>query len=595
MNRKELKRKGKKSLKKHYLFFVIILVVASFIGNQYSNSTSILNNFSDSSIIKNDKETSDKVDLDENNKSNEVDTKNDEIVNENKDNKEKKDNKILGTTNGVFAKVVNAFSSKSIYRYMVDTVSNVIGSETVAGVILVIAAGLFIFAVWFLYINSFSIVVRRIFLEGRTYERIHKQKILFIIKIKKLLKTSKAMFRYTLYSTLWYLTIVGGVIKRYSYYLVPYILAENPNITGKEAINLSRKMMDGHKWECFKLEISFFPWFLLEIPTLGISGIFFSNPYQMTTMTEYFYELRKLAINNKIEGYELLNDKYLYEKANKDTLNNNYSDVIEKTKDGIKEIKLSKVKAFFVNNFGINFMNKEDSEIYNNNQINSVIITTYNNEIKGLSYPTRLFTIKQEDQLKNLSAITYLKPYTIGVLILMFFIFSFVGWSWEVSLHLIEDGVFVNRGTKYGPWLPIYGFGGILILVCLYKLRKKPILEFLSAIILCGIVEYFTSFYLEIAYNGQKWWDYTGYFLNLNGRICAEGLLVFGLGGIAVVYLLAPLLDNKLRKIPQKIMVILCILLCTIFMIDNIISSKHPNTGKGITDYMNNINIKEIV
>ena len=170
-------------------------------------------------------------------------------------------------------------------------------------------------------------------------------------------------------------------------------------------------------------------------------------------------------------------------------------------------------------------------------------------------------------------------------MILIFFIFSIIGWLWEVSLHLIEDGTFVNRGVMHGPWLPIYGCGGVLVLVVLNKFREKPLLEFISIIILCGIVEYFTSFYLELTHNGVKWWDYSGYFLNLNGRICAEGLLVFGLGGIAAVYFLSPLLDNLIRKINSKILIPLVTSLVIVFTIDQIYSSKNPNIGTGITDY----------
>ena len=65
--------------------------------------------------------------------------------------------------------------------------------------------------------------------------------------------------------------------------------------------------------------------------------------------------------------------------------------------------------------------------------------------------------------------------------------------------------------------------------------------------VVCGVVEYFTAYYLKTVYD-RRWWDYAGYFLNLHGRICAEGLLVFGLGGMAVVYGVAPLFDNLLHK-----------------------------------------------
>ena len=117
----------------------------------------------------------------------------------------------------------------------------------------------------------------------------------------------------------------------------------------------------------------------------------------------------------------------------------------------------------------------------------------------------------------------------------------------------------------------------------LYRLRKKPIVEFIAIIVVCGIVEYFTSLILEILHDGAKWWDYTGYYLNLNGRICAEGLLVFGIGGMAFIYVLAPLLDNIIEQIRMKILVPVCAGLLIIFGIDAVYSGVHPNTGKGVS------------
>ena len=102
-------------------------------------------------------------------------------------------------------------------------------------------------------------------------------------------------------------------------------------------------------------------------------------------------------------------------------------------------------------------------------------------------------------------------------------------------------------------------------------------MEFFASVVLCGFVEYFTSLYLEISC-GRRWWNYNGYFLNLNGRICAEGLLVFGLGGVAIVYIIAPLLDNFFRKIKLRVVGALCM----------VYSKKNPNTGKGISTFNDN-------
>ena len=97
---------------------------------------------------------------------------------------------------------------------------------------------------------------------------------------------------------------------------------------------------------------------------------------------------------------------------------------------------------------------------------------------------------------------------------------------------------------------------------------------------MCGALEYFTSWALE-QLAGMRWWDYTGYFMNLNGRICLEGLTVFGLAGAAVTYSIAPFSDNLLNTIPEKKRKVLAIFLSVIFLADCIWSVFHPNTGNG--------------
>ncbi len=173
--------------------------------------------------------------------------------------------------------------------------------------------------------------------------------------------------------------------------------------------------------------------------------------------------------------------------------------------------------------------------------------------------------------------------YSIWFMIMMFFVMSVIGWLWEVCLLLISEGRFVNRGVLHGPWLPIYGFGSILILTLFHRLRKWPPVEFLAIVVLCGCIEYGTSWYLEMAYDGMKWWDYSGYLLNLDGRICAEGLLAFGAGGMLIVYFLTPMLERLFCRIPKRIFIFICVILMVLFGVDEIYSGKNPNTGDGIT------------
>ena len=106
-------------------------------------------------------------------------------------------------------------------------------------------------------------------------------------------RTVGAMFLRDLFLFLWgLLCIVPGVVKRYSYRMVPYILADDPTIGAGDAITLSRKMMRGHKWNTFVLDLSFIGWDLLSILTLGLLGVFYVNPYQFSTDAELYQALR---------------------------------------------------------------------------------------------------------------------------------------------------------------------------------------------------------------------------------------------------------------------------------------------------------------
>ena len=104
--------------------------------------------------------------------------------------------------------------------------------------------------------------------------------------------------------------------------------------------------------------------------------------------------------------------------------------------------------------------------------------------------------------------LNYERAYSATSLILMFFLFSFTGWIWEVLIHIIEDGMIINRGLLLGPWLPIYGTGGVLILMLLKRWRSQPLITMGLIMLLCGTVEYITSIGLEFFF-GQDGWDYS--------------------------------------------------------------------------------------
>ena len=417
------------------------------------------------------------------------------------------------------------------------------------------------------------------------YDRVTTQRFVFLLRVKKWLKASWIMFVKYVYYSLWCLTLVGIVVKHYSYFLVPYIVAENPDMTARQAITLSRKMMKGHKWQCFVFELSFLGWEVLGALTMGIFNILYTNPYQMASFTRYYAELRAEAIEKGIPGSELLYDTYLYEKAESYVIAAKYQDVIkvmEQPEDTVE--KLTGWRGFLARNFGVLLLRREQERAYERHQADYVRVHSMIDDVQREAYPVRLYPIPEEERRKFVQSLNYMRHYSVWSLITIFLSMSVFGWLWEVGMHLVSYGEFVNRGALHGPWLPIYGTGAVLILTVLNRFRKNPALEFGTTIVLCGFLEYMTSLVMEVATGGTKWWDYSGYFLNLNGRICAEGLLVFGIGGLAIVYVIAPMIDDLVNRFNERKVMVICTVLMVFFLADAVYSQIHPNTGKGVTD-----------
>jgi hypothetical protein len=437
--------------------------------------------------------------------------------------------------------------------------------------------------------QTYRVVMMRMLLEGRTYDKLPVSRFLYPITTRKWLSMAKVMLLENVFLFLWTFTIIGAFIKPYSYRMVPYIVAENPNIGAREAISLSRRMMKGHKWECFVADLSFLGWWLLNLFTLGLSGIFYSNGYNAAFFVEYYVHVRGLSKDSGLEGSELLSDEYLYSKASAETLYAAYGDVAETVEQlSSNLVPVDKPNGFvgFLSEWlGVRILHARSVTKYEEYREQLHQIDTGREILDGAIYPGRLAPAPMAFRFRESRTVSSDRSYSLVNLVMMFFIFCFVGWVWEVSLAFISEGTFVNRGTLHGPWLPIYGTGGVIILILLKKLRKKPLFEFLAAMVLCGGLEYFSSWYLEKTHGGQRWWDYTGYFLNLNGRICAEGLLTFGLGGLAIVYLLAPALDNLLSRIDTRKLTVVAVVLLAFYCVDQAYSAQHPNIGAGITDY----------
>ncbi len=553
---RDIKRRSRKVVKSHYRFLFITCIFAAFLGSEFTDA--ILLTSSNAANLHGMVEVPDAV--------------------------VEGSQQVFGQSEGIFASIFTGITSGSIVDWMVNGITSMVGTGLIASFIYIGLALLLVFVFWFLISNVYVVVSRRIFLESRIYKRVSVQKFLFLFYIKRWRHVSWVMFVTSFYNFLWYLLfIVPGIIKRYSYFMVPFILAENPKVSANEAISLSKRMMEGHKFQCFILELSYFGWLVLRMITVGLSGLFYSNLYQVASYTEFYVDMRRLAKQRQIQGCELLNDTYLYEKADQLTLDESYIEVVSILNS--KKAKLESPKTFggkILDFLGITLYREEEEAQRQIEVIRENGAKEYQAILDGQEYPLRLFTIAGRAKNAKNETVNYMRKYTIPSLIMIFFAFCFIGWIWEVVLRLVNEGRFVNRGMLRGPWLPIYGSGGVLVLTCLYKLRKKVWMQFAAAVVLAGVVEYFTSYALEMAH-GEKWWDYSGYFINLHGRICGEGLMVFGMGGIAGVYILAPLIDDYISRVRLKVLVVVSCVLTAVFTVDATYSLLNPNMGSGIT------------
>ena len=144
---------------------------------------------------------------------------------------------------------------------------------------------------------------------------------------------------------------------------------------------------------------------------------------------------------------------------------------------------------------------------------------------------------------------------TISRWILLFAIYSILGWCYEVVLDFVARQKLVNRGFLMGPYCPIYGFGAGLVLLLFYDQNLNPIALFLASAAICTALEYFTSYWMERFFHA-RWWDYSKKHFQINGRVCLEGFLAFGAMSVILVYWLHPGVAALLELIPPLGMII---------------------------------------
>ena len=172
---------------------------------------------------------------------------------------------------------------------------------------------------------------------------------------------------------------------------------------------------------------------------------------------------------------------------------------------------------------------------------------------------------------------------------LIFFIYSVLGWLMESIYVSILQKKIVNRGFLIGPYCSIYGYGSLIIVLYLEQYKSNIFTVFILGVAICSILEYITSYLMEKIFKA-RWWDYSDRKFNLNGRVCGENAILFGLGGILIIYIIHPFIKDLLNNINNLLLTILTIIFLIIYISDTITSFNIVNKLK---KNLSNIDIRK--
>ena len=183
--------------------------------------------------------------------------------------------------------------------------------------------------------------------------------------------------------------------------------------------------------------------------------------------------------------------------------------------------------------------------------------------------------------------------YDLKIYFLLFIIYSVVGWIIEMIDVAILNKKIVNRGFLIGPYCPVYGVGALLMLIFLNKYVYDPFILFCMSFLICGILEYLTSYIMEKLFKA-RWWDYSSNKFNLNGRICLGNLVLFGLGGIILFYIANPFVMKILMSISEPVLNVITLILLFLFIVDFCVSFKIIFEFKNIASTVKKDSTEEI-
>ena len=161
----------------------------------------------------------------------------------------------------------------------------------------------------------------------------------------------------------------------------------------------------------------------------------------------------------------------------------------------------------------------------------------------------------------------------VGILMLVLVIAGFVGWVYEFFFFFIENGEVYMVGGDFLPWINIYAFGALLILPAVYKFKKYPWAVFLTSVLVTGLLELVGGWLVYTVGNGTRYWNYDhGLWAwgSINGFVCPLSVTFFGIGALALIYLIMPALNWIAIRMSRRAFLILAIVLFSLVMADEL-------------------------
>jgi len=290
-NRKRFKEKAKKAFIKNYAYAVAVCFLVAFIAGESSGSVKIITKYDTTrdqaaNVVTQISKYSNRQAI--------IDWLSDFHIVE-----VRTDNIVDSTKKGLYISVIEDLASNDTLLLRQYEVNKAFVMENKLFMAIGIGIGSLIILLFDIFIGNTLIVgKRRFFMENRIKNgfRTPIGTLLHCYKKGLYKKTVEIMFFRALYTFLWMFTVIGGIIKYYEYRAIPYILADNLQLSKKEIFMLSKSIMKGYKWKSFVLDLSFVFWNILEVLTFGVAGIFYVVPYIAATKTEAYIAIRNEAV-----------------------------------------------------------------------------------------------------------------------------------------------------------------------------------------------------------------------------------------------------------------------------------------------------------